>query len=177
MVATEIETAAAPPPPAKLSALQGLGMLAGVIAVIAGFIALCGALGNSEFYGGFLFLLCWSALEHSKMEKLPHVALGAAFGIALGVALHQLTAGPLGATGGLVFLGIILPVIYCQIMGWFPLLVNFTAMTFLTVATIPHIQAHGDFQDLVIALALGVAYFGAILAGVGWLTSRAQRKR
>jgi hypothetical protein len=61
-------------------------------------------------------------------------------------------------------------------MGWFTLFVNFTAMTFLTVVTIPHIQAHGDFRGTVIALILGIVYFGAIFAAIGWFTTRNQRK-
>ena len=175
MVSTELGTPVAAAP-ARMKPLPALGLLAGVIVVVAGFIALCGALGNTEFYAGFLFLLSWSALEHAKIEKLPNVALGAAFGIALGLALHSLTTGPLGPSGGIYFLGIMLPVMYCQIMGWLSLFVNFTAMTFLTVVTIPHIQAHGDFRNTVIALVLGIVYFGIIFAAVGWFTTRNRLK-
>ena len=59
-------------------------------------------------------------------------------------------------------MGIILVVVYFQIMGWFALVVNFTAMTFLTVMTIPQLQTQGDFKLTALALALGVVYFGVI---------------
>lgn len=152
---------------AKLTPLKGLGMLLAVVVVIAGFLVLAHQLQIKEFYAGFFFVLCWSALEHNKLEGLPKVLAGSLFGLALGFAMHQL-----GESGALIFLGIILAVIYCQLMGWLPLIVNFSAMIFLTVLTVPHIQKYGDFQDIAKALALGILYFGTILGAVGWFTSR-----
>jgi len=143
--------------------------------MVASFILLCVKLGNAEFYAGFLFLLCWSALEEGKLEKLPRAVFGSAFGLALGYSLHFFTTGSLGATGGYIFGAFVLPVIYCQLMGWFPLLVNFTAMTFLTVITIPHIQQHGDFGKTAIALLLGIVYFGAILGVASRLSGTKQQ--
>jgi hypothetical protein len=175
MVAMDVEPGMAAGPP-RMTPLKGLGVLMGIVVVIAGFIFLCSALRSSELYAGFLFLLCWSALAQNKMEKLPQTALGAAFGLGLGIAMQMLMAGPLGLTGALIFGAIILVVIYSQIMGWLQLLINFTTMTFLTVMTIPHIQSHGDFRGMAIALATGIVYFAAVIRGVGWLTSRSPRK-
>lgn len=157
---------------AKPSPLKALGLLLATIPLIGGYLVLCGVLGNTEFYAGFLFLLNWAAFEHMKIDKLPNAILGAALGLALGYALKFLVTGPLGATGGYIFGAMVLPIVYCQIIGWLPMLVNFTTMTFLAVTTIPHVQAHGDFRNAAIALALGIVYFGLVLGIPAWLSAR-----
>lgn len=173
-MAATISSAGAVPAPVKLSPLKGLGLLLGAIVLIAGYLALCGALHNAEYYPGFLFLLCWTALEQGKLEKLPHTVLGAVLGVGLGCAMQLLMAGPLGAKeGGMVFGALVMLVVYCHLMGWLPLLVNFTTMTFLAVLTIPHIQSHGNFSDMAIALTVGIVYFGLILG----LAARLSTKR
>ena len=63
-------------------------------------------------------------------------------------------------------------VVYCQIIGWLSLFVNATTMMFLTVVTIPHIQAHGDFGKTTVALGVGIVYFGLILGIAGWISAR-----
>jgi hypothetical protein len=160
----------------KLTPLQGLGVLMGVIVAIAGYLAISIALKNQDSYGGFLFLLSWSALEQGKIDKLPHVTLGAILGLALGFLLHTLVTGSLGPSGALIFVAVMLPVVYCQIMGWLSIFINMTTMVFLTVTAIPYVQAHGDFHQLAEALAIGILYFGAILAVVARLSERAARR-
>jgi hypothetical protein len=59
----------------------------------------------------------------------------------------------------------ILTSVYCLIMGWWPIAVNNSTMLFLTVGTIPVVQAGAAFPKLFPALGIGVAYF----AGLGWL--------
>ena len=46
------------------------------------------------------------------------------------------------------------------------------AMTFLLVATIPHVQVHADFAAAAISLLVGIAYFGLILGGGRWLWAK-----
>jgi hypothetical protein len=176
MIATESSAVAASAAP-KPSQLKALGLLLAAVLMVAGFLVLCGAFGNSEFYAGFLFLFCWAALEQGKLAKLPHAALGGAFGLALGYALHVLLTGRLGMAGGYVFGALLLPVIYCQLMGWLAIVVNFTSMAFLTVVTIPHIQAHGDFRTTAFALVFGIVYFGLILGVAERLSARRKGAR
>jgi len=152
--------------------LKALGILVGVIVMIAAYITLCTLLGNQEFYVGFIWLLCWSVIEQMKIERLPHSVLGAAGGMALCYLLKVLVTSSLGATGGLIFGALVLPVLYFQMMGWFPLVINFTLMTFLAVLTIPYVQASGNFRDMAIILPVAVAYFGLIIALPTWLASR-----
>jgi hypothetical protein len=169
---TAEETAAAAP--ARPTPLLALALLGGAVVLIAGFLGLCFALHIVEYYPGFLFLLCWSALEQGKLAKLPNAVLGSAFGLALGYGLKFCTSGALGSYGGFVFGAIVLPVIYFQLMGWCTRVVNFTAMTFLAVITIPYIQQHGDFLNMVWGLALGVVYFGLVLGTAERFASRRQ---
>jgi hypothetical protein len=158
--------------PARPSPLKGLGLLLGAIVLVAGYLALCGALRNAEYYAGFLFLLCWTGFEQGRLEKLPQTVLGAALGLALGCAMQLLMTGPLGVKGGYVFGALVMLVVYCHVMGWLPLLVNFTTMTFLAVLTISHIQSHGNFGDMTVALAAGIVYFGLVLGIAGRLSAR-----
>ena len=163
-------------PAAKPSPQKALLMLVGVIFLIGGYITLVGLLGNVEFYAGFIFLLCWMVLEQGKLERFPHAVIGGAFGVALGYLLQQLVGG-WGATGGYIFGALVLPILFCQFMGWLSLIINMTAMTFLAVVTIPHIQIHGNFGDTAIALLVSVIYFGLIIGGGGWLAARRGAKQ
>jgi len=147
----------------KPTKLKALGLLIGAMLMSAGFIALCSVLGNHDFYAGFLFLLCWTVMEKIKLERLPHTILGCAFGASLGYALQYLL-GHAVPMGGLIFTAIVMLVLYCQFLGWLPLIANLSAFTMLLVVTIPYIQAQGNFRDVALALALGVAYFTPILA-------------
>ena len=148
--------------PAKISPLKALGLLVAVAVVIVIYVMLFGMLGNLEFYAGFLFLACWTLIDQGKMARLPHAVCGSAVGLALGYGMHVLMT-TMGAAGGNVFGIIVLVVVYCQIIGWLPLFINATTMMFLSVVTIPHIQEHGDFTNMAIALGIGVVYFGLIL--------------
>lgn len=158
-------------PAAPMTPGKGLLLLGAVVLVVGGFIGINHALGIAEFWGGFLFLLYWS-LDHMKFEKLPTVITGALFGLLLGYLLQALPIHLGAAAGGLTFLAIILVVIYCQIMGWVPIAVNMAAMLFLTVGTIPAIQAHVNFANLLAAVVLGIAYFVGLL----WIVGRLQKR-
>ena len=154
------------------SPLQALLMTLGVIPLIGGYIALCAALGNAELYTGFLFLLGWTGFERGALATLPKAALGSLLGLALGYALKLLLAGPLGATGGYLFGLLALSVVFLHILGKASLLVNFCTMTFLATITIPHVQRHGDFTAMLVALLLGIVYFGLVLGGIERLSTR-----
>jgi hypothetical protein len=150
---------------AKTSALQAAGLLVGFAAVIAGYIVLCRAIGNAEFYAGFLFLAFWMLMEQGRMDRLAHTVLGVAFGLALACLLRFLVTGPLGATtGGLFFVAALVPVVYLQILGHLSLFINGPAMATLTALTIPYVQEHADFVQAAIALAVACVYFGLIIS-------------
>jgi hypothetical protein len=148
---------------ATLSPGKGLLILAGVVVAIGGFIALNYALGINNFWPAFLFLLYWSGIEQMKFSKLPSCIIGASVGLLMGYLLQTLSV-TMGATGGLFFLGAILLLSYSQIMGFLPVAINIMTMLFLTVATIPALQASTSFASLAISLTLGIAYFVGLLA-------------
>ncbi len=155
---------------AGMKPLQALMMLPAVMIVVGAFIALNVAAGTPEFYIGFFFLLYWTSIEQSKMSALAPTALGSAFGLLLGYVMFWLNA-TYGQSGALMFLGVILPVIFCLMIGFLPIIINTPAMLMLTVATISHIQAHAKFEHMFISLGLGVAFFGVLFWGVGKLTA------
>lgn len=156
------------------SAGTALLMTLGVIPLIGGYVVLCGLLGITEFSVGFLFLLCWTGFEGGTLAKLPNAALGGALGLALCYVLKMMMASSLGTSGGYVFGALALSVVFLHIKGWLSLLVNFSCMTFLATLTIPHVQLHGDFRNMLFALLFGVVYFGVILGTIERLRARRQ---
>jgi hypothetical protein len=53
--------------------------------------------------------------------------------------------------------------VYCQLMGWQPLFVNTATMLFLTVATMPALQMHGNFVSVFSGFGIGVVFFSALV--------------
>jgi hypothetical protein len=157
---------------ATMSPVRALIVVPIVLALVGAFIALSAALGSVEYYAGFFFLLYWVGLQRADFASLPSSAIGAAFGLGLAFALHYLTA-TFGPTNGvLAFLLVIVPVIFCQVAGLFPLLVNNAAMLLLTAGTISHVQAHASFRGMFISLALGIGFFGGLVWIAGKLGPR-----
>lgn len=166
------DTTIAAPQAIRPTAGAALLMTLGVVPLIGGYVALCGLLGITEFYVGFLFLLAWTGFEHGTLSKLPNAALGSLLGLALCFALKLLMSSSLGAAGGYLFGALALSVVFLHIMGWLTLLVNFCCMTFLATITIPHVQMHGDFRLMLFALLLGIVYFGLVLGTIERLRTR-----
>jgi hypothetical protein len=168
-VTQNAETGASAP---AMAPAKGLLLLLGVVVVVGGFIGLNAALGIKEFWGGFLFLLYWTGVEHMKFEKLPGCITGALVGLLLGYLLLALPLW-MGEIGGVVFLALILVLVYFQIMSWLPVAVNMMTMLFLTVGTIPSIQTGADFAGILAALVLGIVYFVGLL----WLANKFQQRK
>lgn len=146
----------------KPTHLKALGMVIGAMVMSIGFVVLCGALGNKDFYTGFLFLLCWTVMEKSKIDRLPHTVVGCAVGVLLGYLLQYLLGNSV-PMGGPIFGAIVMTALYCQFMGWLPHLANLSMFSFLLVVTIPYVQAEGSFRNAAIALAIGIIYFTPII--------------
>lgn len=151
-----------------MSPLVAVGVLLGVIVVVAGYLFLAGSLGVAEFWAGFLFLLYWAGIEHMDMETLPSSIVGGFFGIFLAFLSHEMAAlvGLDQNTGMMVFLGVLLVVIFFQILGKLTIAINMMTMLYLTVGTIPAIQENTTAVGMASALALAIVYFcGLIWAG------------
>lgn len=151
---------------ATLSPIAAFGVLLGVIAVILGFLGLVVLLSITEVWAGFLFLLYWGGIHHLELKEYPAATLGSLFGLLLIYLAHNV-----GTILGLpdlslpLFLSVICTVVYLQILGKFPLVINLAAMLFLTVGTIPQL-AELDILNIAKAVALSALYFG-LLAAIG----------
>src|SRR3984893_861972 len=130
-----------------LSPAAGLLTLGAVAVVVAIFIALNYALGITDIWVGFLFLSYWGGVEQLKLEQLPKCILGALVGLLAAYGLQALPHS-MGSAGFALALGAILILVYCVSMGWWPIAVNTCAMLFLTVATIPMLQAGPGLLNL-----------------------------
>jgi hypothetical protein len=158
---------------ARVTPVQGLLVLVAVVILVAGYLLLNQAMGLTEAWAGFLFLVCW-AVSQLDRSKLAECAVGAFVGVLVAYALQKLP--PVLGVGAFVpILVVILAMVYCQIMGWLTLLVNLTTMAFLTIASMPLVQVHVSFPNLFATLAFGIAYFaGWVLLG-GWLARHAAK--
>lgn len=149
---------------AAMTPLKGLLMLGNIILFVAAFVALNYWIGIADFWAGFLFVLYWSSVEHLQEERLPHSIVGAVTGLLVSFAMQTLPH-TLGTAGILIPLAAILGMIYCQVMGWLPMVVNTATMLFLTVATMPLLQTHGNFVSIFSGLGMGVAFFVTLVVG------------
>jgi len=161
----------APQTPPRPSIPQTLLLLVGILATLAGYLAICAALGTQEYYAGFFFLFFWTGIQKADFAALPSTVAGAFFGLALGLLLQQLSAR-FGPNGGLIFLAPVLVVLFLLLRGHLRFVINDTAMLMLTVATVAHVQAHADFAEMFISLAAAVVFFGALFWVMNWVTIR-----
>ena len=156
---------------AAMTPAKGVAVLAAVAVGVAGYLVLSHALGIVEAWAGFLFLLYWAGIERMSIEKLPPCVVGALLGVVI-ATLPGLLPDWLGESKMRVFLGVIVVLVYCQIMGWLPTAINMMTMLYLTVGTIPWIQAKVDFAGMLSGALLGIGYFGGLLGGSLWLAQR-----
>lgn len=161
-----VDSATTPLTPGK-----GLLMLAGTVVMIGFFFGLCHVLGIADLWVAFLFLLYWGMIEKIRFTKLPHCIVGALFGLFMGYLLPTLPQ-MMGSGGAVIAIGATLLLVYALMMGWLPLAINAMAMIFLTVVTIPAVQAQANYGNWLIALAFGVVYFGGLFALVGFIQQR-----
>jgi hypothetical protein len=149
-----------------LSLRQGLLLLAAIIVLVAVFLGLCSGLGIVDLFSGFFFLYHWGSIEQGKLLALRSVIPGALFGLLLGWLLLALSGSLFGLS---IFIAVLLPVILCQILGRFPLVINTATMLFLTFSTIAHVQAHASFPGMFAGLAVAIALFVPVVALAGRL--------
>jgi len=161
-----------------MTPLKGAGVVVLIALGVAGYLGLTYSQGVvEEAWSGFLLLLYWAGIEQLNPEKLKAVLVGAFVGLSTAALLFLLPAW-LGPLGQLAFLGVIIALVYCQVMGWLLTAVNMTTMLFLTVGTIPLIQTQasaGYFIGVFHALVLAIIYFGSLIGAGFWLAQRLKR--
>lgn len=162
-----------PPPPPPLA---GLGVAGVVFAGIILWAGICGALlSEVSMFAGFIVLWHWAKVEHLAIGRLPATVLGALVGIGLSwvMLLCAQAYGPPGFAFGLLLLFI---AIYLDLIAVMPLFFNASTMLFSLITAAPLIQLKVNWIELCLATAGGGVFFGAFVAGVMWLASKAPRK-
>lgn len=146
----------------NLSPGKGLMILLYVVAAIGVYIGIARALGVQTLYGGFLFSLYFGAIKTlDPPEFLPSV-LGSVGGVLVASLSHILPV-QFGAAGYAVALVAIMIGVYASIMGWVPILINNAFLLFLTVATIPALQAEADFTGAAASVLIVAAMMGGLV--------------
>lgn len=155
----------------SMTPLRAVMTLAGVAVAIGIFLAICHFLHIEQYWPAFMFVLYWGMIDGAEVGKLRASMIGGAMGLLVGYSA-SLLAPVLGESSGLVFLGLILCVIYCQLMGLFVVAVNPLTMIYLTICTIPAVTEGTRFVDSIAGFALGVVFFGGLIGGGQMLKSR-----
>lgn len=147
---------------AKMSPGKALLVLLAVIVVIGIYIAIATILNLTEMWAGFLFLLYWSLMEEAKPERLTPSIIGAFVG--MGTASMMALLPPLLGMGpGMAVFGVtVLVLVYAIIIGWAPVAVNAATMLFLTVGTVPHLEANANYGQIFLGIIAGIVYFGGL---------------
>jgi len=127
-----------------------------VALMVGGYIGLAALCHLQEVYAGLVFSLLWGAIYRADFAELPQAFLGALCGIVLAYAYQR---APIFAA-----MALILAAVYCLLLGRLPLLINNAGMLFLTIGTIPEIQAHANFPRAALAVTLAALYFGGLIA-------------
>lgn len=145
----------------------GKALLALIVVVvwIAAFVGIHTLLGISAYFAGFVVTLYFSLIKGNAPSELPPAVAGALGGILVAALMHILPA-QYGVAGGIVVGVLILGAIFALLAGFFPVLINPAFMLFLTIGTIPAVQAEGQFIGMACSVLIGGAFAGAgVLAG------------
>ncbi|QJQ31305.1 hypothetical protein GV829_01655 [Sphingomonas lacunae] len=167
---TEPQAAAEAPP----GPVAGIVVTLIVVGLIVGWIII----GNMSFdpkgeavFAGFLLLWFWANNEKLDVKRLPSATLGALYGIGLAWLLYALPTN-YGSAGLVVALLAVIVSLYVQTCNFVPLVINASAMLFLTVAAAPLILTRVDWINMIIATLLGAVYFASVAEGVKWLAAK-----
>ena len=162
----------APAAEAAPGPLAGFVILLVVVFIIVSWIMI-GAqlLSLTSFYASFLLLWFWANNEKLEVKRLPSATLGGLYGLALAWAVSYLPVH-YGNAGLAVAIGLLLVSLYVQICNWVPLVINASAMLFLTVAGAPAIVASVDWIEIGKAVLFSAFYFAAVVEGAKGLAGR-----
>jgi hypothetical protein len=149
------------------------GLAAIVVVAVAGFILLAHALHLDPAYAGLLYFWYWAVIGKAKMRAMPSSLVGGLLGVGMAALLQWAVQShqPVAIIGVLL---LIVVAIVVDVMRLLPFAINGCCMLFLTIASAPLIQGHENLVVVVEAILLAAAYFGLIVAVLGWLQARGQ---
>ncbi len=147
-------------PPAPVGNVQALVITLVLIPLIGIYIAIGASIGIAPLFAGFLFILYWTSFKHMATSELLPGITGSLAGLGIASLLHTLPI-QFGTVGMVVPLLLILVSIYLLIRNMVPFVVNSAMMLFLTIGTIPELQAV-PFIELAGSVLLGAAYAGGL---------------
>lgn len=160
-----------PEAPPRIGAMQALIVTLVLIPLIAAYLAIGTAIGLEPLFAGFLFSLYWGAFKGMALPEFWPALAGSLAGLGLAALMHILPLH-IGVAGMAIALLAIVAAVYLYILQAWPLVANHALLLFLTVGTIPALQAQADFAAMAAAVLLGAAYCG----GLTLLMSRFSRK-
>ncbi|HEX7855766.1 MAG TPA: hypothetical protein VF503_18940 [Sphingobium sp.] len=171
MTMPETQHAQAAEPPHRPGIVQACLLVLGVVPFMAGLLSLYSVLGVGLPLFGFVFLLYWAGILRQEMAQFLPSVIGGAGGIILGWTL--VTLPHVHPQLGVVAAGLVLAaILFCFMRGHLPWLCNNAMMLFLIVATIPELDVSRRIATMLLSLALGAGYMGAVACLILWIAAR-----
>lgn len=152
-----------------------IGVLLGIVGVLAGYVGLSHLLRIDTLFAGAFFIFFWVGVEKAAAKTFLPTLVGAAGGIVNSGMLHPQLATAVGIDPGLtalIGLVVLLLAIYLLLIQKASILFNHAYMLFFTVGAIPMLSDMKIFQDMAASIALAAAYVGLIFWGLRWLEAR-----
>lgn len=166
--------AAAVPPevsPPRIGAMQALIVTLALIPLVGAYLAIGFAIGLEPLFAGFLFSLYWGAFKGMALPEFWPALAGSLAGLGLAALMHVLPLH-IGIAGMAIALLLIVAAVYLYILQAWPFVANHALLLFLTVGTIPALQAQADFAAMAAAVLLGAAYCGGLALLMGKISGR-----
>lgn len=145
-----------------MSHAKAAAILLAIILVVIAFIGLCTALGITDFWLGFLFLMSWAIVEQMNVQRLRHAIAGSVTAAALAYLPALLSPQLGGAVASGVMLALLLMAIYALLVGWLPVIINNHFMLMFNVLSIPYIGQMAQPLEVSKGLVAGILFFGGL---------------
>lgn len=161
----------------QLSFGKAVGLLGIIVIILAVFIGAMMSINVMEFWLGTVFLWYFSSEKHSDMKVFPSVAIGSIVGYTIAAGVHILpTELGMGLGGGLAVLLIVVPLILF-LMGKMTFFFNGGTFLYLTIGTIPSISSEGIYGEQILALIVGILFWGVLFGALNFFGKKAAAKK
>ncbi|NDV12745.1 hypothetical protein [Crenobacter caeni] len=158
----------APPPTLGRALLINCG----IVLVVGAYLGFLYLVGVKDSWITFFFLWYFASIRGAEPDAWLPAVLGALAGYAFSSLLLVLPAA-FGAAAGLgAFIALVFVVVLMQVMGRLALLINPATFLFMMLGTIPMVLGKNDFAAQFSALAVGIAFWSALIFGARSLFAR-----
>ncbi len=143
----------------------------GIIVIVSAYLGFLYLMGIKDSWITFFFLWYFASIRGAAPEAWLPAVLGALAGYALSSLLLVLPPLLGNGAGLTLFCALVFLVVLMQVMGRLTLLINPATFLFMMLGSIPMVLGKNDFAAQYAALAVGIAFWSALIFGVRALAS------